>query len=299
MSRAPAVKLALPPIFETERGAAYQADAVEFLQALAGESVDLVVTSPPYDGQPKYQKGEVYDRAWYQGKFLAVTAEVLRVLKPDGNFVLNYRSRRYNKERGLIQYELVFWLRDQGWMFVEDFIWGKPSPPPGRFQQCLKDAVEYCFQFAKSPAFRFFPENCLRPARWDKKDRERRLRLPQNYVRVNEPSGHGRIRVKAAVEMARPSNLLIAEPEFGKNPVNHPARFPLAIPEFFIRLMTSRAEDLVVDPFGGTGTTAVAAERQGRRWLVSELYPRYAEAMCERLEEETRQVVLVPALSDV
>jgi site-specific DNA-methyltransferase (adenine-specific) len=298
VSRPEPVKLPLTPIFETGRGAAYQADAVAFLQTFPDESVDLVVTSPPYDGQPKYQKGEVYDRAWYQGKFLAVTAELLRVLKPDGNFVLNYRSRRYNKERGLIQYELVFWLRDQGWLFVEDFIWGKPSPPPGRFNQCLKDAVEYCFQFAKSGSFRFFPENCLQPARWDKRDRERRLRLPQNHVRVNEPSGHGRIRVRAAVEMARPSNLLIAEPEFGKNPANHPARFPLVVPEFFIWLMTSDAEDLVVDPFGGTGTTAVAAERNGRHWLVSELYPRYADATRERLEEETRQAVLVP-VSDV
>lgn len=104
--------------------------------------------------------------------------------------------------------------------------------------------------------------------------------------------------MKAAVEMARPSSLLIAEPEFGKNPANHPARFPLVIPEFFIRLMTSDAEDLIVDPFGGTGTTAVAAERNGRHWLVSELYPRYADAMRERLEEETRQAVLVP-VSDV
>ncbi|HQN09310.1 MAG TPA: site-specific DNA-methyltransferase [Thermoanaerobaculia bacterium] len=289
MGHAAVAPLPAAPFFQTEHGSAFQMDAVEFLQSLADESVDLVVTSPPYDGQPKYQKGDVYDRAWYRDKFMAVTAELLRVLKPDGNFVLNYRSRRYNKERGTIQYELVFWLREQGWLFAEDFIWGKPSPPPGRFNQCLKDAVEYCFQFAKSGSFRFFPENCLLPARWDKKDRERRLRLPQNHVRVNEPSGHGRIRVKAAVEMARPSNLLIAEPEFGKNPAHHPARFPVTLPDFFIRLMTSSAEDLVVDPFGGTGTTAVAAERLGRRWMVSEILPSYCETMRERLQEETRQ----------
>ncbi|MGH9890739.1 MAG: DNA-methyltransferase [bacterium] len=243
----------------TERGAAFQINAVDLLRTLADESVDFVVTSPPYDGQPKYEKGEKYDRAWYRGKFLEVTAELLRVLKPDGNFVLNYRSRRYNKERGTIQYELVFWLKEQGWLFAEDFIWGKPSPPPGRFNQCLKDAVEYCFQFAKTDSFRFFPESCLQPARWDKKDRDRRLRLPQNHVRIDEPSGHGRIRVKAAVDMARPSNLLITEPEFSKNPAQHPARFPLSLPDFFIRLMTAKTNDLVVDPFGGTGTTAGAA----------------------------------------
>ena len=63
----------------------------------------------------------------------------------------------------------------------------------------------------------------------------------------------------------------------------------MTLPDFFIRLMTSSAEDLVVDPFGGTGTTAVAAERLGRRWMVSEILPSYCETMRERLQEETRQ----------
>ena len=65
-----------------------------------------------------------------------------RVLRSHGSFVLNYRSKRQRGERGVLQYELVFWLREQGFVFAEDFIWGKPSPPPGRFNRFLKDAVE-------------------------------------------------------------------------------------------------------------------------------------------------------------
>ncbi len=102
---------------------------------------------PPYDGQSKYGNGEKYERDWYEGYFLSVTAEILRTLKPTGSFVLNYRSRRRGDERGTLQYELIFWLRDQGFLFCEDFVWGKPSPPPGRFKRYLKEAVEYCFQF--------------------------------------------------------------------------------------------------------------------------------------------------------
>lgn len=269
------------PLFETGLGHVVVADGLMTLQTLGDESVDLVITSPPYDGQAKYGNGERYERDWYSGFFLTVTAEIFRVLKPHGSFVLNYRSKRSGNERGTLQYELVFWLRNQGFLFCEDFVWGKPSPPPGRFNRFLKDAVEYCFQFAKTPMWQFFPDHCLSPARWDAKDRERRKKLAHNHVRVNEPSGQGRKRVQAGPDLVRPSTLLYMEPEFGPNPAVHPARFPLTIPSFFIRLLTEPGQ-LVVDPFGGTGTTGLAAEQLHRRWLLSEIDPRYVKSVAER-----------------
>jgi DNA methylase len=160
--------------FSTELGRLLTADCLEVLRSTPDDTFDLVITSPPYDGHSRYSNGERYGRDWYEGFFLDVTREVLRTLKPHGSFVLNYRSKRRGDERGTLQYELVFWLREQGYLFAEDFVWGKPSPPPGRFNRFLKDAVEYCFQFSKSPAWQFFPEHCLRPARWDARDRESR-----------------------------------------------------------------------------------------------------------------------------
>ncbi len=271
--------------FQTALGKMVVADCLGVLKTLQANSVDLVVTSPPYDGQPKYGNGEKYERDWYRNFFMAVCAEVHRVLKPTGSFVLNYRSKRRGDERGTLQFELIFWLREQGFLFCEDFVWGKPSPPPGRFNRFLKDAVEYCFQFAKTPQWQFFPEHCLKPARWDLKDRERRKKLAHNYVRANAPSGQGRKRVQAGPDMVRPSTLLHLEPEFSPNPVRHPARFPLALPEFFINLLTEPGQ-FVVDPFGGTGTTALAAERHGRRWLVAEIDPKYAAAVLARFEAD-------------
>lgn len=276
------MSLSMTPTVSTDLGAMYVADCLDVLRELPDESVDLVITSPPYDRQPKYGNGESYLHDWYSGFFLKTTAEILRVLKPHGSFVLNYRSRRHDGQRGTLQYQLVFWLREQGFIFAEDFIWGKPSPPPGRFNRYLKDAVEYCFQFAKTKQWQFFPEACLTPARWDRKDVERRKRLAHNYDRVNEPSGQGRKRVQAGPDMVRPSNLLRLEPEFLPNPTQHPARFPMALPDFFIRLMSLPGQ-LVLDPFGGTGTTGVAAERLGRRWLMSELDETYVSALPQRL----------------
>ena len=269
--------------FATDLGVLAIGDCLDVLRELPDESLDLVVTSPPYDGQPKYNNGEKYERDWYDGFFLKVTGEIFRTLKPHGSFVLNYRSKRNGGERGTLQYELVLWLREQGFRFAEDFVWAKPSPPPGRWNRHLKDAVEYCFQFAKTDRWQFFPEHCLTPARWDRRDVERRKKLPHNYDRVNEPSGQGRRRVQAGPDMVRPSTLLYLEPEFLPNPTEHPARFPVELPTFFIKLL-SQPGQLVFDPFGGTCTTAVAAERLGRRWLVTEIDPEYTRVLPERLK---------------
>jgi site-specific DNA-methyltransferase (adenine-specific)/site-specific DNA-methyltransferase (cytosine-N4-specific) len=274
--------LTLTPAHTTDIGALYTGDSLDVLREIPDNSVDLVVTSPPYDRQPKYDNGEKYQNDWYHGFFLKLTGEIYRILSPHGSFVLNYRSKRHGKERGTLQYELVFLLREQGFLFAEDFVWGKPSPPPGRFNHFLKDAVEYCFQFAKTDDWQFFPEQCLTPARWDRKDVERRKKLAHNYERANAPSGQGRKRVQAGPEMVRPSTLLNFEPEFQPNPTKHPARFPIDLPEFFIKLLT-KPGDLVVDPFGGTCTTAVAAENLGRRWLLSELDEKYTVVLADRL----------------
>lgn len=268
----------------TALGALVVSDALASLRALPDASVDLVVTSPPYDRQGKYHDGLAYGREWYEGYFREVTAEIRRLLVPRGSFVLNYRSKRHGSERGTLQYELVFWLREQGFLFAEDFVWGKPSPPPGRFNRFLKDAVEYCFQFTVSPDWAFYPEHCLRPARWDAADRLRRRGLAHNYERVQEPSGHGRRRVQAGPDLVRPSTLLSFEPEFGPNPTGHPSRFPVELPAFFIRLLTQPG-DVVVDPFAGTGTTGVAAERLGRRWLAFEADAAYAAGIPDRLAQ--------------
>lgn len=267
----------------TELGALLVGDCLDTLRQTPADSLDLVITSPPYDRQGKYGNGERYERGWYEDFFLKVSGEVLRVLKPEGSFILNYRSKRHGSERGTLQYEIVFWLREQGFLFAEDFVWGKPSPPPGRFNRFLKDAVEYCFHFTKSDGWQFYPENVLSPARWDIKDRQRRKKLAHNHVRVNAPSGHGRNRVQAGPDLVRPSTLLHFEPEFGPNPTRHPARFPIELPIFFIKLLTQPGQ-IVFDPFAGTCTTALAAEQLGRQWLMAELDPQYASVLPERLE---------------
>lgn len=113
--------LTLSAAYSTDLGALIVSDCLSILTHLPDETLDLVITSPPYDGQPKYGNGERYGRDWYEGFFLKVTHQVLRTLKPHGSFILNYRSKRQGDERGTLQYELVFRLRDQGFLFCDDF----------------------------------------------------------------------------------------------------------------------------------------------------------------------------------
>lgn len=93
--------------------------------------------------------------------------------------------------------------------------------------------------------------------------------------------------MQAGPDLVRPSTLLLLEPEFSPNPVGHPSRFPLALPTFFIRLL-SQPGQLVVDPFGGTGTTGLAAEKLGRKWLLTEISRDYAASVPSRFAKDRK-----------
>lgn len=281
------------PFHATAFGELHARSCLDVLKEMPADSVSLTVTSPPYERQPKYGNGERYERDWFEGFFLEVTKELLRVTKPDGQFVLNFRSRRLGAERSVLQYELVMWLREQGWLFAEDHVWVKPSPPPGRYKQAVKDQLEYCFRFAKSDTFALYPEQLLQPARWDAKDRARRRKLPHNFERVNSAGGQGRKRVQAGPDWVAPGNALVTEPEFSPNPTRHPARFPPALPEYFIKLCT-RPGDVVLDVFAGTCTTAVVAEALERSWIMCELDESYCDVLVDRLVDLSRRLATAP-----
>lgn len=263
---------------KTGLGCMVVGDALACLDILDDESVDLVFTSPPYEGQATHRR----PRAWYEGYFMDVARAVRRVLRPQGSFVLNYRSPAGAAGRGVLQYELVLWLRAAGFVFGDDYVWGKTNPPPGRFKGRCKDAVEYCYQFGKSATWAFYPEQALVPARWAAADRARRAAQPANHVRATSPSGHGRVRMQAARDWVLPTNLVLCPAAFGPNPTRHPTRFPADLPRFFLQLFT-RAGDFVVDPFGGTGTTGVVAQELGRRWLVVDEDERHVPALAARV----------------
>ncbi len=280
------------PYYTTELGSAYLGDAIDHLSNVRSGSVDLIVTSPPFP--LTFRKKKPYTSVGEDGFvdwLLPYAAECRRILKDQGSFVMDLGGV-WNKGapvRSLYQYKVVLALCEQtGFHFAQDFYWYNPSalPAPAEWVNVrrirVKCAVNQVFWLGRTEWPKADNKQVLRPYSRDM------LRLIDKGYRPKQgPSGHN-ITAKFRKDHggAIPPNLL----EFGNNDSNssylkncasaglavHPARFPRALPEFFVKLCTE-PEDIVVDPFAGSNVVGEAAERLGRRWLAIELAEEYLD----------------------
>jgi site-specific DNA-methyltransferase (adenine-specific) len=123
---------------QVKRTQIHQGDCLVILPTLASSSVDLIITSPPYADQRKDTYGGVHpDR--YVEWFLPISAELKRVLKPEGSFILNIKERVVNGERHTYVLELIIALRKQGWLWTEEYIWHKRNSYPGKWPNRFRD----------------------------------------------------------------------------------------------------------------------------------------------------------------
>jgi site-specific DNA-methyltransferase (cytosine-N4-specific) len=268
----------------------YEGEASEFLRELPNESVDLVVTSPPYALHFKKEYGNV-DKDAYVEWFRPFAYQVFRVLKRQGSFVLNIGGS-YNAgmpTRSLYHFRVLLMLCDDvGFHLAQECFWYNPAklPSPAEWVNVrrvrVKDSVEYIWWLSKDPMPKADNKRVLTEYSADMK----RL-LVRGYRAKDRPSGHKITNKFTDRGGAIPSNVI----ERGNNESNseyirlcaehglkpHPARFPAALPDFFIRFLTDR-EALVVDPFAGSNTTGAVAEALERRWLAFEIEPKYVEA---------------------
>lgn len=121
-------------------------DCLELLSMMPSNSVDLVVTSPPYADSRKATYGGIHpDR--YVEWFLPVSEQIQRVLKPTGTFILNIKEKVVDGERHTYVLELIMAMRQQGWLWTEEYIWHKRNSAPGKWPNRFRDAWERCLQF--------------------------------------------------------------------------------------------------------------------------------------------------------
>ncbi|MET4799074.1 site-specific DNA-methyltransferase [Bradyrhizobium sp. LB11.1] len=289
----------LKPYYATSLGTAYLTDSLVALRELPEKSVNLIVTSPPYALHFKKAYGNVA-KAEYVDWFATFAKEMFRVLTDDGSLVLNIGGS-YNKgtpTKSLYHFRLLLKLVDEiGFHLAQECFWYNPAkmPMPAEWVTVrkirIKESVEYVWWLSKTP--------------WPKADNQKvaketfsadMLRLQQRGLReTTRPGGYkinaswSQIKNKGAI----PSNFVQAdlfEAErdqaenvmiMGNNAANdaytlrckekgltiHPARYPKALPEFFIKMLTDEG-DVVLDPFAGSNTTGAVAEGLGRRWLA-------------------------------
>ena len=256
-------------------------DCAEQLQLLPENSVDLIITSPPYADQRKSTYGGI-PVGEYVNWFLPITKELLRVLKPTGTFILNIKEKVQNGERSTYVLELILEMRKQGWLWTEEFIWHKKNCYPGKWPNRFRDAWERLLQFNKSKKFNMYQETVMVPTGDWAKTRLKNL-SETDKTRDNSKVGSGfgkNISNWEGREKAYPTNVLHLATECGNK--NHSAAFPEALPEWFIKLFTKEG-DTVLDPFMGSGTTNVVAQRMHRNSIGIEIIADYYQQVKEQL----------------
>ena len=261
-------------------------DCLDGLSKLPAESVDLIVTSPPYADNRKgvYHGVSI---SGYVDWFLPISEELFRVLKPTGSFVLNIKERTVNGERCTYVLELILEMKKQGWLWTEEYIWHKKNCYPGKWPNRFRDAWERCLHFTKQKRFKMHQSAVQTPMGSWAKTRLNNL-SETDMIRdvAHNDSGFGKnVSNWTNRNKAYPTNVLHMATEC--NNVNHSAAFPEALPSWFIKLFTSK-NDVVLDPFMGSGTTAVASVHLGRSFVGMEIQPEYHKLSLERIRQASQ-----------
>lgn len=290
--------ISTPPAYTTDWGRAFCGDSLEVLAQLPDDSVNLVMTSPPFALQRKKEYGNK-EQHEYIAWLSAFAALVLRKLRPDGSFVLDLGGayRKGVPARSLYNFRIPIHFCDElGFFLAEDFYWFNPSKLPSPIEWVnkrkirAKDAVDTVWWFSKSE----YPKADVSKVLTEYSERMKKLLEDPDkfYDPMKRPSGHdiGKGFGKNN-NGAIPSNLLqISNSESngaymaGCKAVaakRHPARFPPKLPEFFIRFLTEPG-DVVVDIFAGSNTTGYVAEQEQREWIAIDTEREYLAASAFR-----------------
>ncbi len=259
----------------------YLGDCKEELKLIPNDSVDLIVTSPPYADQRKNVYGGIHPHE-YVNWFLPISEQLLRLLKPSGTFVLNIKEKAVNGERSTYVIELILEMRKQGWLWTEEFIWHKKNCYPGKWPNRFRDAWERLLQFNKHKKFNMYQEEVMVPMGDWANTRLKNLSETDKMRDISKVgSGFGKnISHWLDRDKAYPTNVLHLATEC--NNKNHSAAFPTGLPEWFIKLFT-KENDLVLDPFMGSGTTLLVAHQMKRNSIGIDIVPEYCEMVKSQL----------------
>lgn len=302
------------PLYTTEFGSAYVGDSSLILKQIPPESVDLVVTSPPFALQREKSYGNVEQHEYVDWLFQFCSL-IHPILKPTGSLVLDLGGA-YQKGkpiRSLYNYRILIRLCDElKYRLAEEFFWHNPAKLPSPIEWVnkrkirAKDSVNTVWWLAKND----FPKANIARVLNPYSERMKKLQSnPEQYYQPKQrPSGHT-ISSQFAKDNGGsiPSNLLqIPNTESNShyirmcksiNVVPHPARFPVDLPSFFIKFLTDPS-DLVIDIFAGSNTTGFAAEVLGRRWMAFEIDQSFLATSAFRFTEPSLSFIDARTLYD-
>ncbi len=268
-------------------------DCEDVLKEVPEDSIDLIVTSPPYADQRKKSYGGIRPDDYVEW-FLPKADHFFRVLKPEGTFILNIKEPAVNGERHTYVIELILEMRRRGWLWTEEFMWHKKNSYPGKWPNRFRNNWERLLQFNKQKQFKMLQEAVMAPVGGWAKNRLANL-SDTDKVRDESRAGSGfgkRVANWIDREMVYPTNVLHLATESSNK--QHSAVFPVALPRWFIKLFTEPG-DIVLDPFIGSGSTAVAAVELGRHYLGIDINREFTELSNRRVKKTQMRV---PSLAE-
>ena len=260
-----------------------EGDSKIVLKELENNSIDLIVTSPPYADRRKQTYGGIKPEK-YVDWFLPISKELLRVLKPTGTFILNIKEKAENGERHTYVIELILALRTQGWFWTEEFMWHKRNSYPGKWPNRFRDSWERLLQFNKEKKFNMYQDAVKVPVGdWAKKRLNNLSDVDKERDNAKNGSGFGKnVSNWIGRKTVYPTNVLHLATEC--NNKQHSAAFPSSLPEWFIKLFT-KENDWILDPFAGSGTTLEVAKRMQRNSIGIDIVPKYIKIMQSKEKE--------------
>lgn len=258
-------------------------DCLRILKPMEPQTINLVMTSPPYADSRKNTYGGIHPDEYVEW-FLPITAELYRVLKDDGSFVLNIKEKAMNGERHTYVIELILAMKKQGWRWTEEYVWHKRNCTPGKWPNRFRDAWERCLHFTKQKTFKMNQDAVMVPmGDWSKSRLKNLSETDKRRDNSKVGSGFGKnISNWIGRDMAYPTNVLHLATECSNK--NHSATFPKELPGWFIKLFTDEG-DLVLDPFFGSGTTGIVALELGRHFVGIEMKEDYYKVASANLAD--------------
>lgn len=257
----------------------YCGDCLNIMKQIDNESIDLIVTSPPYADMRKYDNFKVIKPDEYVDWFIPKAKEILRILKNDGSFILNINDKVVSGFRHLYVHKLIIELSNIGFKLWERLFWYKRNPMPGMGGKRFRDGIEYIFWLSKDK-----PYVDISSVKHEKRDNRER----QNATYGTSRSGHNtKLRETSTrfPELVVPINVLdIPLGNTYKKAKCHTAIYPEQLPEFFIK-SGSKENDIILDPFVGSGTTCKVAKELNRNYIGIDISQEYCNIAEERLKQ--------------
>lgn len=322
-------------------------DSADLIKSIPANSIDLVITSPPYFQQREYDGGGVGNEKKpdeYISALMKIFRECVRIIKPTGSIVFNIGDKYEDSSLLLMPYRFAIAATEQcGVTLVNNVTWVKSNPTPRQFKRRLVSSTEPFFHFVKSQDYKYFLDEFLKPTEEPKANGngtgenvgKKYFLLIEKSTLTPKQKEMARNALEEVIEEVRNEEIqgfrmkirgIHSEPFGGQdggrkiqldkngftiiriygNPLKkdvittpveslkncpHPAIYPVKIVDEFIKLLTQKG-DIVLDPFVGSGSTAVSAFQNERVYIGFDISEEYCNYARKRLSSVKHQLSL-------